>query len=724
MNKKKIANSKGKYEQQKTLILQYEKLRVKMDSIKKTVDGLRSIRVKQMRFLEEHNQKYSNLDQQAVDMRFEVQSQGDIDVDNIERDICITKTRLKDLESNIRIICSQPIFSTDEMRVNTHERLRDTQEQIVEVMGLLNSEQDTSNDLRLQKLELEAAFSGAEKRCEHLNDKLTEFSALVEFQETNKNNFENRRAALGDSQLNSHPKSSPDPEEFKDWYNLQFIERDEIIHDEERLRLEVERLILENGELASHLEKSRSLIEMQRDMEDEKLKIHINEIAGLDQQIEDSKGIISEKQMIIDLMLDEGRINKYEVHEVKYDDDDDMFDVSVQNDSHISSFESDNIFELHISGANFDSKEVLEILRLNRIAHQSEILSIIFLVKFYNFDYQYSHIYSGFVFQCDFLAVFTIKMNHNFLKYCMEDGFTVEIVGAIHGQEFKLGEFTVVLADLLKKNVANLEVDRNLVSISRANELIYSSQLKRHLGAVELEYRFRNPCGMTAKLYLEEKTGYKFAGNLDDSQKLIVKIKEVSGLDHVSESFVCYNLFEDLGGFSTGIVKGARPQFNYIRSHQIPASFDIVDKLDSLSVEFIVFDDSIHYRDVQDDEDVIGSVTVPLSPLRKKEFIEETITLRNLKTMKHCNLTICLYFTDLFSQLHASTYQGRPSISTTPMKDSVHVDRSISPYKPLLACLSSLSPPLTSEAFFKLISAPRTFPLTRPRSLFDAGHAV
>ena len=47
-------------------------------------------------------------------------------------------------------------------------------------------------------------------------------------------------------------------------------------------------------------------------------------------------------------------------------------------------------------------------------------------------------------------------------------------------------------------------------------------------------------------------------------------------MDRYSEAFVSYSLFEGLGNFSTNIVKGGNPSFDYMKSHDIPQHYDVL----------------------------------------------------------------------------------------------------------------------------------------------------
>lgn len=69
---------------------------------------------------------------------------------------------------------------------------------------------------------------------------------------------------------------------------------------------------------------------MHRDMELEKLRVQRQDVGSLDLQITQAKGKISEQQMIVDLLLEEGRMDVYDLDNVEYDDDAAVFSVSDQ----------------------------------------------------------------------------------------------------------------------------------------------------------------------------------------------------------------------------------------------------------------------------------------------------------------------------------------------------------------------------------------------------------
>ena len=59
------------------------------------------------------------------------------------------------------------------------------------------------------------------------------------------------------------------------WKKIEFIDRTYLSTDDPFvLRKEIERLKLEKGELASHLEKAQTLLKTRLDIEEEKDKVH------------------------------------------------------------------------------------------------------------------------------------------------------------------------------------------------------------------------------------------------------------------------------------------------------------------------------------------------------------------------------------------------------------------------------------------------------------------
>ena len=64
------------------------------------------------------------------------------------------------------------------------------------------------------------------------------------------------------------------------------------------------------------------------------------------------------------------------------------------------------------------------------------------------------------------------------------------------------------LLDLLKKNALNLNGGQKLVAIKRSTLGVHNPLLEEELGMVQFEYRFRQPCGLAAKIFLEDTIGF------------------------------------------------------------------------------------------------------------------------------------------------------------------------------------------------------------------------
>lgn len=122
--------------------------------------------------------------------------------------------------------------------------------------------------------------------------------------------------------------------------------------------------------------------------------------------------------------------------------------------------------------------------------------------------------------------------------------------------------------------------------------------------------------------------------------KINIEIVELIGLPAVAEAFVCYDLFEGIGSFSTNIVRGNNPRFDYSRAHVLPDSLDLQRHLDYLYVDFVVFDDFVAFSQAappdEDNgsllksqvventgmDDVLGTQKLLLAPLKTRRVVE------------------------------------------------------------------------------------------------------
>lgn len=475
--------------------------------------------------------------------------------------------------------------------------------------------------------------------------------------------------------------------EGKGWYNLKLITRDSTQPTPDNMMDDIQRLILENGELASHLEKCSSLMTIHKDMQTDRVKDHVLETQILDAKIKKANQKISELQMLIDQRMEEGLGEDFDMANVEYDDTDSKFSVSDIGDR-IEGNDITNIFELVINSAQFEISQVQEAFTKAGVPYVNlaSDLKILFLIDFFNFETQHSMIYTGYSFVSDFQAVYTIDMDRDFLKFSKKDGFKIEVVACSGENRCKIGECRVSLMDLIQRNAKNLSISRTLSAIVKTTREVTNNMIGFPVGSLDLSYRFRRPCGVICKLFLEEAADFNVVKDTKGYRKLVVKIKEANGLPPNSKTFITYALFDQgEGNFFTNSILGRDPRFEYVKSHEILFTPELNHIFKNQSLDFMAFDDSLPVqRNDSDDEetDLLGTCSIKLEPLLRGEMIDDTFLFKTPNQVGNFYVRICLYFYDfkgegyfdeLYAQQNTLKEEYKEYDSDDEPKDKKHV---------------------------------------------------
>ena len=639
--------------------------------------------------------KLSAEDEKYIELeaKVDVEAASDFDPLKLEADVKRKKKAVLELEKQLKIICEKSFFTGPEDRIDIAQELRGTKKDIIEAQALFEAEKMLGIDFEKQKKVDEERLSKLKNEVDELKDKLTEQQTLLEGNDKklavlegrhessasklkestsggdialsstrprnnrNRQEEEYRKVFFGDElrdktdyELQKLGVESIEEQEGPGWYNLKLIPRSET-RNKETMVEDIQKLILENGELASQLEKCNSLMTIHKEMEADRVKAHLLEVKILDTKIKKARSKLEQMQMIIDQKMEDGYGEEFNMENVEYDDTDSVFSVSDLGDR-ISADDTSNIFDLAITSAEFERTQIKDAFKQSGadMNYEYDSLKVIFLVDFFNFDTQTSQVFSGFLFNCQFQATYNLKMDKNFMRYCLSNGFRIEVIGVSNQQRCKLGECRVNLAELLKRNARNLGIKRNLVAIIRTVKEVSNGLIGFPVGNLHINYRFRRPCGVISKLFLEEIAEFKPLEEDKITRRLVIKIKEATGLPASAKTFISYSLFgEGEGTFFTKTVRGREPKFDYLRSHELAFTPDIKHMFETETIEFVAFDDNVPVEGDDEAEitDILGSCEISLKRLLDGEMIDDTFLMKDaISSTTDFYVRISIYFYD------------------------------------------------------------------------------
>lgn len=613
-----------------------------------------------------------------------------MDVEELETEIKRRKKREKDLENNLKIICQSPFFNNPDSQISNIQKLKNTELKITETRAAIAAEKTMHNALEDQRANLQRRNENLEKELAEIEDQLIEVTTLIGEEEK----YRNRRGSptkKNISQLQSSQFSKKEDQlqvsstfnengleksklvyfgddfankpqlelqrlgiekstqEGEGWYKVKLLERElTSTMDQKALLKEIQRLVLENGELASHLEKSVTMINIHKDMEDDRREAQKLELDILDAKIQEKNNSINEIKLKLDQKMESGAVE--DVGEVEYDDQVDYFEESQVFDRR-SRPETENIFDLHLSEVELDQHQIQEILKTKGLHNlgTSTLMKIVILISFYDHDLVSTPVYTGAVFECDFQATFNVVIEKRFLDYCFNSEMKLDVYGIMGESRFKLGEGKLPLAELIKRNAENLEYKRNLVAVIKGRYEIDNNLVGFPIGQFSAQYRLRQPCGVPCKVYLSEQVPTDMqASRL--SRKLVIEITNGQGFPKSSRSFISYDLFNSNETFVTKIGSGNRPKYEYTRSHNILFTPELKKKFEREMIEFVAYDDTQPVQEEMEDppvfKDLLGIGRLNLKQLVQGSVFDDTLLLTHPKYDSSCYIKLRIYFYD------------------------------------------------------------------------------
>ena len=356
------------------------------------------------------------------------------------------------LEERINDLSENPFIKQAKERDNAFVKLKETQFALNEEQRRLKSAEDKIKELEKINKKLEDNIKKAyDERDKFKEDGLRYKIANEEREKQNKNFDETfkKMSQFGDVDSNYNKmvnmlKGTDLVEnslkmENDNWENMDFLEKmDENPKDINELQKENQRLKIEKGILGNELEKTKKLLIIQQeinndtkkvlDMDKEKYKA---EIKYLKQQIQFLKDSTDKDKYPIKMEYskkfdEESKILKEKDLETNY-----LRGSKISVDSHITDFslvsESDygineNSLDLYITSAIFDENTVKNQLNLNLV----DLLSFI-SVDFYLHETQTSNLSSGPKINYNLQLTFRVNVDEDFIHYLNENYIIIQL---------------------------------------------------------------------------------------------------------------------------------------------------------------------------------------------------------------------------------------------------------------------------------------------------------
>ena len=227
------------------------------------------------------------------------------------------------------------------------------------------------------------------------------------------------------------------------WENIDFLEKmDEFPDTKEELIKEIQRLKIEKGVLGQELEKTKNLLSIQQQLNDDikkkqdvEGKLYIKQINSLKDKLRRLAELVDRRNLPADFDLrDIYRKDNIQTRPIKESKKEDEYNIDLNNKSvytSITGFSKDseedyaideNCLDLYITGANYD----IECVK-NKLGLEIDNLMSFISVDFYLHETQTSNLMSGKNPNYNLQLSFKVVVDENFIIFLQDDYIIIEL---------------------------------------------------------------------------------------------------------------------------------------------------------------------------------------------------------------------------------------------------------------------------------------------------------
>ena len=431
--------------------LKLSELSLQLDKLKEKFESNEKILQLTNKSLNEYTEKYTI----ERNKNRELENQLQLQRSNLEKlneyATLIEEYKKKEelMEQKIMDLCENPFIKQINERDNTYANLRETQIALSEAQRRLKLDNDKIIDLERQLRELNEKYNKVIQERDQFREDGMRYKIDKEEREKQGREFDaifNRINQFGEvdsnyekiinllkGQLTKDAKGN-------NWENIDFLEKmDEFPDNKEELIKEIQRLKIEKGVLGQELEKTKNILTIQQQLNDDikkkqdaESKLYIKQINSLKDKLRRLTELVDRRNLPpdFDLNIIYGKEN---IPSQKIIDKDE-YNIDLNNKSvytSITGFSKDseeifaideNCLDLYITSANFDVESVQ-----NRLGLQIDNLKSFISVDFYIHETQVSNLMTGQKPNYNFQLSYNVTVDDNFLMYLQDDSILIEL---------------------------------------------------------------------------------------------------------------------------------------------------------------------------------------------------------------------------------------------------------------------------------------------------------
>ncbi len=609
------------------------------------------------------------------------------------------KKREKLLENRIEELCDSPFIKQAEERGNLYKKYTENEKALTEAERLNKEYEIKIKNLESKNKELDSSLKIALIEKDKYKDECTRIKYSKEEKEKNDKLLQQQLNSFGkygeiDSNFSKLLNVMKLKTDGNNWSNMNFLEQMNYTYQSKDpiiLNKEIERLKIEKGTLGSELEKTKSLLQIQQQINEDMKKIQNSDIKKYKIEIQNYKDKIEELCKLIDIknipkeyipknligLTDTNKLNTLLNKRTNLKESDDlMFDKisEFSKDENETDFSlNENAVDLYLGECNYEDGIDSE------IGFNLEDMRSFLCVDFFLHETQTSNVLLGKDPMFNLQITYRVNIDENLLNYLESEYIYIEIYYLRDNEQVILAKGKIPLIDLI--NIKSDNTNSRVINKVCPCYSINDNGLK--IASLHYKMRTRNPISEALKWYREQNKFITDVGSVDDNMnkedKIIndysyigSKVYIVKILIKNAKNLICsgpprrispyfyYKFYKENERYSN-ISSGNDPEFEDVASFTVVFDSNFENYLLKETLNIYIFDSSnpievdVSKKDAvtlvntkkEIQQDLIGVCRVPLNDLINNDTIQGPFPIFNVNNREVGQLVITIFWEEI-----------------------------------------------------------------------------
>ena len=520
--------------------LKLSEMSLQLDKLKEAFETNEKILQLTKRTLDEYTEKYTieRNKNRELENQLQLQKSSLEKLDEYATLIEKYKKNEQLLEQKIMDLCDNPFIKQINERDETYANLRETQMALSEAQRRLKIDDDKINELERQLRELKDRYNKTLQERDQFREDGMRYKIDKEEREKQGREFDalfKRISQFGEVDSNYEKilnllkgQLSKDPQ-GNNWENIDFLQKmDEFPDSKEELIKEIQRLKIEKGTLGQELEKTKNILAIQQQLNDDikkkqdvEGKLYIKQINSLKEKLRRLVDLVDRRNLPADFDLNDiyirDKVPKKDTEEKN------EYNVDLNNRSvytSITGFSNDseefaideNCLDLYITTANFDVDSIQ-----NKLGLQIDNLMSFISVDFYIHQTQTSNLMTGQKPNYNLQISFRVNVDENFLNYLQDDFMVIELYYLNNNTQTIFANGKINLNQLIQ-----IESDPRTRVIHGFIEMFYIRDSSIKMGDIKYKMRMRKSILEKIKWINEKNNLFKELDPINEANRKIM----------------------------------------------------------------------------------------------------------------------------------------------------------------------------------------------------------